>query len=243
MSESIESKIREELLEFADESHADFLFGLFKTGSGDYAQGLRLLGVRVPDQRKIARKYYMDASKKDILGLLRDPYHDFRHAGLLILILKYEKATSDSDRNFLYNLYVENLDYVDNWNLVDTSAYKIVGEHLLKRDRTFLYQLAESGHLWRERVAIVATYRFIKDGDFSDSLKITEIFLSHPHDLIHKACGWMLREVGKKDFNVEYDFLMKYYNRMPRVMLRYAIEKFPPALREDFIKGRVKVDF
>ncbi|MCR3921235.1 MAG: DNA alkylation repair protein, partial [Firmicutes bacterium] len=137
----------------------------------------------------------------------------------------------------IVTLYLRNTAYVNNWDLVDSSADKILGAYLMNKEKDTLYMLARSDNLWEQRIAIIATFHFIKNGFFSDTLKLAEILMTHPHDLIHKAVGWMLREVGKRDFQLEYDFLLEYYQRMPRTMLRYAIEKFPPELRQQFLKG------
>lgn len=197
------------------------------------------MGVSVPEQRKIARSYHKESSAEDILKLLKDTAHECRLTALFILIHKYERAASEEEKTRWYELYMDNLEYVNNWDLVDSSAYKIVGRQLLKASRQPLYNLLRSSHLWSERVAVIATYEFIKHCDYEDTLRITGKLMNHTHDLIHKACGWMLREIGKRDFNIEYEFLKENYRLMPRVMLRYAIEKFPYELRKEFLLGRV----
>ena len=158
---------------------------------------------------------------------------------MLILVCKFEKAKLDEDKKAIVDLYINNLEYVNNWDLVDSSAYKILGAYLEERDRSILYRLAKSNHLWSQRVAIIATLWFIGKNKFSDTLNIAQILLNHEHDLIHKAVGWMLREVGNRDFETEFQFLKKHYKQMPRTMLRYAIEKFDPELRQRFLKGLV----
>lgn len=228
---------RQELKACADPEKAAFLPRFFKAVPGGYGEGDRFLGVTVPLQRKIARTHYREIELSDLERLLRDQFHECRLTALFILILKYEKATGAEDKQLLADYYLGNIDYVNNWDLVDSSAYKILGPHLENRDRRLLYELACSGHLWRQRVAIISTLHFIRAGDFADTLKLSEILLNHEHDLIHKAVGWMLREVGNRDFNTEYNFLKRHYQGMPRTALRYAIEKFDPALRKQFLAG------
>jgi 3-methyladenine DNA glycosylase AlkD len=237
MSKSIADLIRRELKAGADPEKAAFLPGFFKALPGGYGEGDLFLGVTVPLQRKIARAYYREIELPELQQLLRNQFHECRLTALFILILKYEKAKRAEDQQHLVNYYLGNIDYVNNWDLVDSSAYKILGPHLEKGDRRLLYDLARSGHLWRQRVAIISTLHFIRSGDFNDTLKLSEILLDHEHDLIHKAVGWMLREVGNRDFKTEYKFLKRHYQTMPRTALRYAIEKFDPALRKQFMSG------
>lgn len=171
--------------------------------------------------------------------LLRSQVHEYRLTALVILVHKFEKAKDEADKKAIVDLYISNLEYVNNWDLVDSSADKILGAYLAERDRSILYRLARTNHLWSQRIAIMATFYFIRRNEFQDTLEIAKILLKHEHDLIHKAVGWMLREVGKRDFRVEYEFLKKYYKEMPRTMLRYAIEKFEPELRQQFLKGLI----
>jgi len=233
------SKIKQDLALFIDQEKAEFFPKFFNAYSGGYGEGDQFLGVKVPDQRKVARKYYKNISLEGVQMLLRSPIHEYRLTALLILVYKFEKSKSEEDKKKIVDLYLNNLEYVNNWDLVDSSAYKILGAYLEERDRSILYHLAKSDHLWSQRVAIIATLWFIRKNQFSDTLNIAKILLNHEHDLIHKAVGWMLREVGNKDFETEFQFLKMHYKQMPRTMLRYAIEKFDPGLRQQFLKGLV----
>lgn len=233
------SKIKQDLAVYIDREKAEFFPRFFNAYPGGYGEGDQFLGIKVPDQRKVAKKYYRNISLEGVQILLRSPIHEYRLTALLILVYKFEKAKLDEDKDAIVDLYINNLEYVNNWDLVDASAYKILGAYLEERDRSILYRLARSNHLWSQRVAIIATLWFIRKNQFSDTLNIAEILLNHEHDLIHKAVGWMLREVGKKDFETEFEFLKMHYKQMPRTMLRYAIEKFEPELRQQFLKGLV----
>lgn len=237
MTENRADLIRRELKALADPKKALFLPRFFKAVPGGYGEGDLFLGVTVPLQRKIARNHYRKIGLSDLGHLLRDEFHECRLTALFILVLKYEKAAGAEEKQLLADYYLGNIDYVNNWDLVDSTAYKILGPHLEKRDRSLLYELAGSGYLWRQRVAIISTLHFIRAGDFADTLKLAEILLNHEHDLIHKAVGWMLREVGNREFDAEYKFLERHYKAMPRTALRYAIEKFDPALRKQFLTG------
>ncbi|MGB4466079.1 MAG: DNA alkylation repair protein [Eubacteriales bacterium] len=232
-------KIKQELQSYAEPEKAEFLPRFFKAVEGDYGEGDRFIGVRVPWQRKVARKYYMSASMEDIAALLHDEVHEYRSVALIMLVYKYQKAASAPEREGIVRFYLDNLDYVNNWDLVDLSADKILGAHLFTKERTTLYDLVSSGHLWRQRTAIIATFYFIRQGDFGDTLAIAQLLLNHQHHLIHKAVGWMLREVGKRDLELELKFLKEHYRSMPRTMLRYAIEAFEPDLRQQVLQGLV----
>ncbi len=230
-------RIKNELEQHADPEKGEFLPHFFKAMPGGYGEGDLFLGVQVPVQRKIARKYFKDIPLEETERLLQDPVHECRLTALFILCLRYEKARREEDKTEVVNMYLRNLSFVNNWDLVDSSAYKILGPYLMDKKKDVLYELAASGELWQERIAVIATMHFIKNGRFTETLKLAKQFLGHQHDLMHKAVGWMLREVGKQNFNVEYDFLLKHYEIMPRTMLRYAIEKFDPALRKKFLNG------
>jgi 3-methyladenine DNA glycosylase AlkD len=210
----------------------------FKAGPGEYAEGDRFIGVTVPEQRKIA-KAYGDLSLPQIRLLLKSTFHEYRLTALLILVNRFERA-DETNREACVAFYLDHLDYVNNWDLVDSSAYKLLGHWLEQRDRKVLLDLADSQDLWRQRVSMIATYWFIKSGDYVDALKLAKRLMSHEHDLIHKAVGWMLREIGNKDRAIEEQFLKKHYQKMPRTMLRYAIEKFPESKRKAYLEGRVK---
>lgn len=225
--------VRAELRSLSDPDKAAFYPRFFKAGPGEYAEGDRFLGVTVPKQRKIAR-HYRSLPLRSVRSLLRDPFHECRLTALLILVLQFERG-AESERERTVRFYLEHLDFVNNWDLVDASAHKILGAWLENRDRSVLYELAASRQLWRQRIAMIATYHFIKRGDFEDTLALAAQLRDHEHDLIHKAVGWMLREVGNRDRVIEETFLAKHYRHMPRTMLRYAIEKFEPTHRKAYL--------
>ena len=218
---------------------AAFFPKFFKTGPGEYGEGDKFLGVVVPDQRKIA-KQFRELSISQIEKLLDSPLHECRLTGVLILVLQYERAKEDASRKQIYDFYLKKKDRINNWDIVDASAHKIVGPHLWERSRKPLYTLAKSKHLWSNRIAIIATLYFIKREDFDDTIKLSELMLGHPHDLMHKAIGWMLREMGKQGESELLAFLAKYQTQMPRTMLRYAIEKLPEAKRKQALAGKLK---
>ena len=210
----------------------------FKAGPGQYAAGDRFLGVTVPEQRSIAKRF-VEASFADLETMLADPVHEMRLTALLILGMRFQKA-DEKGRKAIVDFYLRHLDGVNNWDLVDASAPSILGQWLLaKKDRSVLYRLARSGKLWRERVAVVATYALIKAGECDDTVRIANILLHHKHDLIHTAVGWMLREMGKKDEKALRAFLDEHAETMPRTALRYAIEHFPERERQRYLAGTV----
>ena len=209
----------------------------FKTGPGEYGEGDKFIGIRVPVLRKLT-KDYLDLPIKEITILLQSPVHEERLFALLLLVRISSKADEALKKKF-YELYLKNTEFINNWDLVDSSAEHIVGAYLKDRRRAPLYRLAKSTDLWERRIAIMATFHFIKHKDFSDTLKIAKILLLDRHDLIHKAVGWMLREIGKRDLSAEEDFLKQHYKNMPRTMLRYAIEKFPEPKRQKYLLGKV----
>ena len=208
----------------------------FKTGKGEYGEGDKFLGIRVPIIRKCVREYRA-LSLEDTLRLLKSPFHEARLLALLILVAKYSDAQMNTKREDLYRSYLSHTKFINNWDLVDCSAEHIVGAHLFLKERKPIYRLARSKILWERRIGIMSTFYFIKREDFSDTLAIAELLLHDQEDLIHKACGWMLREVGKRDDKVEESFLLKYYQEMPRTMLRYAIEKLPKGERSAYLHG------
>ncbi len=230
-------KIRARLRELADNERAKVQMRFFKTGKGEYGEGDRFLGVRVPDLRKLS-KQYRDVHLDDVKRLLQSGIHEERHLGLFILVLQFKKG-DEALRNVLYDLYMDNLAFINNWDLVDCSAEHIVGGWLAGRDKTILLDLAGSGDLWQRRVAMIATFHFIRKNDYSEALVIVRVLLADSHDLIHKAVGWMLREIGNRDLAAEEAFLKKHYRDMPRTMLRYAIEKFPEKRRQLYLKGKM----
>lgn len=231
-------QIKQELSQYADPEKKEFFPRYFNAVPGGYGEGDQFLGVTVPHQRKIARKYYRQISMDDVVKLLQDPIHECRLTALFIMVNKYERSKDEAEKEGIVQCYLDNLSFVNNWDLVDSSAYKLLGPHLEHRDRQLLYRLAESKDLWKQRVAIITTLHFIRNNDFDDTLQIAEKLLDHPHDLIHKAVGWMLREVGKRDLERELEFLDRHYRQMPRTMLRYAIEKLEPELRNQYLQGR-----
>ncbi|NIT03658.1 DNA alkylation repair protein [Candidatus Saccharibacteria bacterium] len=205
----------------------------FKTGKGQYGEGDVFAGVTVPEQRKVA-KQFKELPLKEIAKLLENKIHECRLTALFILVGKYNKADG-KEKERLAKFYLSHLQYVNNWDLVDSSASYILGDYLQDKDKSILYKLARSANLWERRVAIIATAAFIKEGRYRDTLKIAKNLLKDEHDLIHKAVGWMLREVGNKSRSTEEKFLDKHASSMPRTMLRYAIEKFPKEKRAEYL--------
>jgi 3-methyladenine DNA glycosylase AlkD len=216
---------------------AEFFPKFFKNGKGEYDEGDVFIGVTVPNQRLVAKKY-SDLSADELHILLESQVHEHRLTALFILVKQMERAKGELEESFA-QFYLQHKDRVNNWDLVDSSAQVMLGKYLLKRDRSLLYELAHSKDLWDKRKAIIATQYFIRKGEFEDTLKISEILLQDHHDLIHKAVGWMLREVGNKKIELEEAFLQKHYKNMPRTMLRYAIEKFPEARRQAYLTGTI----
>lgn len=233
--------LQNELLEYVQTEEIDEKFKYFhKTNSGGYAENDVFLGITVPNIRKVIKNYYININLNEVEELLHSKYHEYRLSALLILTLKMKKANATEKENIV-KVYLENTQYINGWDLVDLSAHYIIGEYLLENlDKIdILYKLANSNILWERRISIVSTWIFIRSGRYIDTLNIAEILLNDEHDLIHKAVGWMLREVGKKDFDTEYKFLLKNYKQMPRTMLRYSIEKFDEELRQKFLKGEI----
>lgn len=210
----------------------------FKTGKGEYGEGDRFLGIRVPVIRKLVRQH-RDASLRTIISMLKSVWHEERLFAVLSLADRFAKG-DDSTRHKVFDVYVDNLRFVNNWDLVDGSAHLIVGPWLEMRSRHLLYRLARSGDLWERRVAIMSTYHFIKIGQYDDTLALAELLLHDDQDLIHKAVGWMLRETGNRDQAIEETFLKRFYADMPRTMLRYAIEKFPESKRQAYLQGKIR---
>lgn len=225
------------LLALANPSRAAFLAGFFKTGKGQYAEGDCFLGISVPAIRQLARQF-RQLDLKGSESLLQSPYNEERLLALLILVGHY-RCGDVGIKNMAHRIYLKNRQRVNNWNLVDASAPHLVGSHLLQQDRSLLYELAKSRSLWDRRIAMLATFAFIRANDFADALKLTELFMTDEHDLMHKACGWMLREVGKRDQAVLESFLRRHHRVMPRTMLRYAIERFDSARRKAFLTGMI----
>jgi len=235
-----QADIEARLHALGDPESARFVQRFFRTGPGEYGQGDRFLGIRVPVLRRLAREYRglpVDA----IAPLLRSPWHEARLLALLLLVDAYARGGGET-RDAIHRLYLESTGYVNNWDLVDASAPQLVGAHLETRDRSILDRLARSDSLWERRIAIIATFYFIRRNDFGSTLRIAEALVDDAHDLIHKAVGWMLREVGNRDRAVEEAFLRRHHRTMPRTMLRYAMEKFPPELRRSYLRGEMDRD-
>ncbi len=220
----IAEDVMQELDKLENKKLRELLQGYFKTGKGEYGEGDIFLGIKVGPQREIANRY-KDLSLKSVKELLDSRIHEYRLTALLILINKYNK-TDEKGKKEIFETYIKNRDKIDNWDLVDLSAPKIVGNYLVDKDRKILYELAKSENVWDRRISIISTFAFIRSNDFKDAVSISEILLKDEHDLIHKAVGWVLREIGKRDLKTEEEFLKKHYKRMPRTMLRYSIEKF-----------------
>jgi 3-methyladenine DNA glycosylase AlkD len=229
-------KLKKEFSKLANPDKARNLEKYFKTGKGEYAEGDKFLGIVVPEQRKLVKKYAALLSLEEIQELLNTKIHEYRLTALLILVKQYQKA-DEKIKKQIFDFYLKNTKNINNWDLVDLSSRDIVGNYLLDKDKSILYQLANSKDLWEKRIAIISTSEFIRKSQFDDTIKISEILLKDKHDLIHKAVGWMLREVGKRNQEILESFLKKHRKIMPRTMLRYAIEKFPENKRKAFLDG------
>lgn len=206
----------------------------FKTGKGEYGEGDIFLGITVPHLRAISKKY-QNIELNDLQKLLNSKIHEHRLSALMIMRFKYQ-SSNIKDQSVIVRFYLKNTKNINNWDLVDLSCSYILGNWLINKERNILYKLAKSKNLWEKRISIVSTFAFIRGGQFTDTLKISKILINDKHDLIHKAVGWALREVGKKDKQTEINFLDKYYRIMPRTMLRYAIEKFSEKERKFYLK-------
>ena len=230
-------QIKKRLKQLANKEKAEILQRFFKTGPGEYGEGDVFIGVKVPDLRKVA-KDFRDIAIKDVIILLESAIHEERLLALLILVSKYVKGNETAKKE-IYKLYLNKTKYINNWDLVDVTAQHIVGDYLMDKNKAPLYSLVRSEDLWERRIAIMATFYFIRNERYEDTLKIAKILLSDKEDLIHKAVGWMLREIGKKNMVAEEAFLKQHYKKMPRTMLRYAIEKFPEPKRKQYLKGEI----
>jgi 3-methyladenine DNA glycosylase AlkD len=228
--------VRRDIREVATAERAKTNSWFFKTGPGQYGEGDRFLGVSVPALRTLARDHE-DLPLKDLLRLLKSQWHEERLLALLILVRQYLRA-EERTRRVIHQLYLRNIRSINSWDLVDLSAAQIVGAHLEDRDRRLLRRLARSDSTWERRIAMIATYHYIRQGEFADAFAVARLLLNDKHDLIHKAVGWMLREIGKRDRQAEERFLRKHAARMPRTMLRYAIERFPETLRRRYLRLR-----
>ena len=230
-------EIRARLKSLANPERAAFAARYFKTGPGQYGEGDVFLGLSAPELKGVARDYRL-LPLEDALILLSSTLHDERALALLILVRAHEKG-DEATKQAVYDAYLAHTKFINNWDLVDMSAPHIVGEHLLKRDKQPLYELAKSASLWDRRIAIISTLHFIRNGRFAETLRVARMLLGDEEDLIQKAVGWMLREVGKRDVETEERFLIQHYPRMPRTMLRYAIERLPEPRRQMFLRGNI----
>ncbi len=223
-----------ELKKFENKEKAKTLKKFFKTNAGEYGEGDIFLGISVPQQREIAKKY-SGMSLPKIQKLLDSKIHEHRLIALLILMNKFKKA-DERTQGDIFNFYVKNSEKINNWDLVDISSPHIVGKFLFNKKKDILYEFAQSNNLWKKRISVVSCCYFIKQEEYNDALRIFEILLRDEHDLIHKAIGWMLREIGKRDEKVLLKFLKKHYKNLPRTTLRYAIEKFKQEKRKELLK-------
>lgn len=227
--------IVESLKALGDDEIASHSQRFFKTGKGEYGEGDIFLGIRVPVVRQQVRKH-KDEPLEQVIELLHSQYHEARLLALVMLVDRFQRG-DEALKLAVFDVYLANTAYINNWDLVDSSAHKIVGAYLVDQPRQLLYDLAVSDMLWERRISIIATFWFIKDGDLSDALALAEILVNDDHDLMHKAVGWVLREVGKQDLAAMEAFLLKHYHTMPRTMLRYAIEKLPESRRQEYLQG------
>jgi len=229
--------IRKKIESEKNPKQAVILQRFFKTGKGEYGEGDVFYGIKVPVQRTIA-KMFNDLSLDDLKELIHSKIHEERLIAAFILIDQYKKG-DEKKKKTVFDFYLRNRKGINNWDLVDLSAPKIVGEHLLNKEKDLLYKFARSKDLWEKRISIISTQTFIREHFYEDTLNISKILLQDKHDLIHKAVGWMLREVGNRDLETEEEFLRKHYKTMPRTMLRYAIEKFPEQKRIAYLRGKI----
>ena len=232
----------QQALEFlSSKEKAAFFPRFFKAGPGEYAEGDEFMGVTVPDQRKVAKEFWNKISLEELAELLSSKIHEHRHTALLMLVTKFEKSNDSKEKDELVKFYLKNKKFVNNWDLVDNSCYKILGRYCFEnQDDTILKELSEEENLWSKRIAIVSTMWHVKKGNSFELLKGLALKnLHHEHDLMHKANGWLLREMGEKNQQELMDFLKRHYKKMPRTTLRYSIEKLDEDLRQDFLKGRI----
>ena len=228
-------EIHQELVLHALPEKATFFPRFFKTAKGEYGEGDVFIGVTVPIQRMVAKKYYTKSDEPLIIQLLDSCYHEERLVGLFLLNQKFKESRKNHGEKHWVDLYLKKIDRVNNWDLVDSSAHIILGQWLEDKDRSLLYRLAAENNLWENRIAVIATFHFIRKGDVIDILKLAELLLTHKHDLMHKAIGWMLREAWKKEPKKVEAFILKHVQEMPRTMLRYSIEKFEEEKRKMFL--------
>jgi len=233
-------EIKESLAVLSIPEKAAFFPKFFKTGKGEYGEGDLFLGVKVPDQRSVAKEYYSKIDLKELSELLSSPYHEHRLTALLMLISKFEKTKDQAVKDEVVEFYLNHLPHINNWDLVDTSCYKILGRYAFEHQKeNLLKELSESGQMWHKRIAVVGTMYYVKKGSFELTKEFVTQNLHHSHDLMHKANGWLLREIGNKNETELINYLNKYYKEMPRTCLRYAIEKLDEVVRQDYLKGRI----
>lgn len=232
-------ELKQELKKYENPDKEKFKY-FHKTNNGDYAEKDVFIGITVPNIRKVAKIYYKNVSFNQIEQLLQSKYHEYRLTALIILTYQM-KTNNENIKKNIFDFYLNNTKYINGWDLVDLSSHDIIGEYLVDKqdERKILYKLANSKNMWEQRISIVSTWQLIRNNQYNDTINISKILLNNENDLIQKAVGWMLREVGKKDFQLEYNFLKENYKQMPRTMLRYSIEKFPEEIRLRFLKGNI----
>jgi len=230
-------EVTKRLFALGDKERAAVSQRFFKTGPGEYGEGDIFLGIKVPVLRNLAKEYF-DLSLKNVNTILESKFHEERLLALFIMVDQFSRGDRKKKKS-IYELYLKNTGFINNWDLVDSSAHYIVGPYLMAKSKALLYDMARSDLLWERRIAIMSTFHYIKNDKFNDTLKIAARLLSDEEDLIHKAVGWMLREIGKRHLPSEETFLKKHYQKMPRTMLRYAIEKFPESKRQRYLKGQI----
>ena len=237
---TILKEIKESLAVLSIPEKAAFFPKFFKTGKGEYGEGDLFLGVTVPDQRSVAKEFYSKINLKELSELLSSHYHEHRLTALLMLIFKFEKTKDQAVKDEVVEFYLSHLPHINNWDLVDTSCYKVLGRYAFENQKeSLLKELSKSDQMWHKRIAVVGTMYYVKKGSFELTKEFVTQNLHHPHDLMHKANGWLLREMGNKNEAELIDYLNKYYKEMPRTCLRYAIEKLDEELRQDYLKGRI----
>ncbi|MGG7552344.1 DNA alkylation repair protein [Chryseobacterium arthrosphaerae] len=233
-------EIQEALAVLSIPEKAEFFPRFFKTGKGEYGEGDLFLGVKVPDQRSVAKEYYPKISWEELSVLLSSQYHEHRLTAIFMLVLKFEKTKDQAVKDDAVKFYLDHLPYVNNWDIVDSSCYKILGRYAFENQKeSLLRDLSKSEEMWHKRIAVVGTMYYLKKGSFDLTKEFVTRNLKHPHDLMHKANGWLLREMGQKNEAELISYLKQYYKEMPRTCLRYSIEKLDEDLRQDYLKGRV----
>jgi len=232
----MEQEIKEYLLSLCDEKTAEQTKKFFKTKKGEYSYGDKFLGIKMGKLRETAKRF-KEAEPEVAEKLLQSEFHEIRMFSLVLLTDLYKRG-DQTTKNKIFDIYMNNTRQINNWDLVDVSAHHIVGTHLFEKDTSLLFKLSTSENMWERRIAIISTFHFIKKNRFEETLAISETLIEDEQDLMHKAVGWMLREVGKIDMDAERKFLLKHYKKMPRTMLRYAIERFDEDERVGFLKGK-----